>query len=43
MHLTVHLIVLACFRDCPKVYHESCVEKDSSASKNGDSYICSKC
>ncbi|KAG7607171.1 Zinc finger PHD-type [Arabidopsis thaliana x Arabidopsis arenosa] len=33
-------LMLCDFKDCPKVYHESCVEKDSSASKNGDSYIC---
>ncbi|XP_020869738.1 uncharacterized protein At5g08430 isoform X2 [Arabidopsis lyrata subsp. lyrata] len=33
-------LILCDFKDCPKVYHESCVEKGSTASKNGDSYIC---
>ncbi|XP_010460909.1 PREDICTED: uncharacterized protein At5g08430-like [Camelina sativa] len=33
-------LMLCDFKDCPKVYHESCIGKDSPASKIGDSFIC---
>ncbi|XP_010444288.1 PREDICTED: uncharacterized protein At5g08430-like [Camelina sativa] len=33
-------LMLCDFKDCPKVYHESCIEKDSPESKIGDSLIC---
>ncbi|XP_006279598.2 uncharacterized protein At5g08430 [Capsella rubella] len=33
-------LMLCDFKDCPKVYHESCIANESPASKIGDSLIC---
>ncbi|CAN8271803.1 unnamed protein product [Cochlearia groenlandica] len=33
-------LMLCDFKDCQKVYHTSCVEKDTSAKKNEESFIC---
>ncbi|CAN8264503.1 unnamed protein product [Cochlearia groenlandica] len=33
-------LMLCDFKDCPKVYHASCVEKDILAEKNEESLIC---
>lgn len=35
-------LMLCDYKDCPKVYHASCVEKNISIQNNEESLICSK-